>query len=148
MTTQRIGTAICALALTTATFSLAISSATTLNTPQTGYPSAAAAAASTKDGYGLRSPDAIEHWTASLQKKAESAACTIASTKDGYGLRSPDAIEHWTASLQKKCESAACTIASTKDGYGLRSPDAIEHWTASLQKKAESAGCTRALFSQ
>ncbi|KAB7739381.1 hypothetical protein GA707_20415 [Nostocoides sp. F2B08] len=107
MTTQRIGTTICAIALTAATFSLAVASATTVPTPQTGYPSAAAAAASTKDGYGLRTPDAVEHWTASLNKKAESAGCTLPPTKDGYGLRTPDAIEHWTASLNKKAELAA-----------------------------------------
>ena len=63
-----------------------------------------------KDGYGLGTPDAIEHWTASLQKKAASAGFTIVPTKDGYGLRTPDAIEHWTASLQKKAASAGCTL--------------------------------------
>ena len=60
------------------------------------------------DGFGLRTPDAIEHWTASLKKKAEVAACTSVPPKDGFGLRTPDAIEHWSASLQKKAASAPC----------------------------------------
>ena len=60
-----------------------------------------------KDGFGLRTPDAIEHWTASLQKAAP-AACTIVLPNDGFGLRTPDAIEHWTASLTKKAAPGPC----------------------------------------
>ena len=69
MDTQRVWTAICAIALTTTTSLLAIASATTPASTRAAHPSVAAAAAAT-DGYGLRTPDAIDHWTASLKKKA------------------------------------------------------------------------------